>query len=201
VCLSATSVSVNAQIDEHPAEVGALYTVISLTDFQTRLFPFVGHGSNTLSGLGGRFGYNFNKHIALDAEANFFPEAHLLNEEFGQKMQGFAGIKAGVRRKRVGVFAKARPGVMWFGEFSSRGGCSSTSFGSVCGVAHEKDFALDVGGVFEFYPADRFIIRADIGDTIVRYQSHTVGTFSAPALLRLPRRITLQISLGVGWRF
>ena len=81
----------------------------------------MGRGSNTVSGLGGRFAYNFSKHLALDAEANFFPEAHLLNEEFGQKMQGFAGIKAGVRKKRVGVFAKARPGVMWFGEFSSRG--------------------------------------------------------------------------------
>jgi len=201
VCLIATSVSVNAQIDEHPAEVGALYTVISLTDFQSRLFPFVGRGSNTVSGLGGRFAYNFNKHIALDAEANFFPEAHLLNEEFGQKMQGFAGIKAGVRKKRVGVFTKARPGVMWFGEFSSRGGCSSTSFGSVCGVSHEKDFAMDVGGVFEFYPADRFILRADIGDTIVRYPSHTFQTLSAPVLVPAATKNNLQISLGVGWRF
>ena len=202
MCLIATSIRVNAQIDEHKAEVGALYTVISLTDFQARLFPMVGRGSNTVSGLGGRFGYNFNKYFALDAEANFFPEAHLLNEEFGQKTQGFIGLKAGVRKKRVGVFAKARPGVMWFGEFSSRGSCTSTSSGSVCGVSHEKDFAMDVGGVFEFYPVDRFIMRADVGDTIVRYSSGTLGTFSGPSILvPAATKHNLQISLGVGWSF
>ena len=103
VCLSVTSVSVNAQIDEHKAEVGALYTAISLTDFQERIFPGVGRGSNTVSGLGGRFGYNFNKHFALDAEANFFPEAHLSNEEFGQKMQGFVWLKS--RRAKANVLA------------------------------------------------------------------------------------------------
>jgi hypothetical protein len=48
---------------------------------------------NTLSGLGGRFAYNINHHLAIDAEASFFPETHLLNEEFGQKMQGFVGLE------------------------------------------------------------------------------------------------------------
>jgi hypothetical protein len=201
VCLLIASQTINAQVDEHKAEVGGLYTVISLTDFQTRIFPTTGHGSNTVSGLGGRFGYNFHKNFAIDAEASFFPEAHLLNEEFGQKMQGFIGVKAGVRKKKVGVFAKARPGVMWFGEFSTRGGCSSTSFGSVCGVAHEKDFALDLGGVFEYYPTDRLIMRADIGDTIVRYQSHPTGTLSGPVLIPSATKNNLQISLGIGWRF
>src|SRR4029453_8845066 len=92
--------------------------------------------------------------ISLLLEANFFPEAHLLNEEFGQKMQGFIGLKGGVRKKKVGVFAKARPGVMWFGEFQTRGSCTSILIGTSCTVGHEKDFAMDLGGVFEFYPAE-----------------------------------------------
>jgi len=201
VCLVSSNYSVNAQTDEHKAEIGGLYTAITLTDFQERLFPTFGAGSNTLSGIGGRFGYNFHKNIGLDAEVNFFPEAHLLNEEFGQKMQGFVGVKAGVRKKKGGVFAKVRPGVMWFGEFSSRGGCSPTNFGSVCGVAHEKDFALDVGGVFEFYPTDRLIMRADVGDTIIRYQERQTRVGTLPVLVPAATKNNLQISLGIGWRF
>ena len=201
VCLAFATQSVNAQVDEHKAEVGGLYTILTLTDFQARLFPTVGSGNNTLSGVGGRFGYNFHKNIALDAELNFFPEAHLLNEEFGQKLQGFVGVKAGVRKKKGGVFAKARPGVMWFGEISGPGSCSSTTFGSVCGVSHEKDFALDVGGVFEYYPTDRLIMRADVGDTIVRYPSVQTRVGTLPVLVPAATKHNLQISFGVGWRF
>jgi hypothetical protein len=202
VCLSITSASANAQDDdEHRFEVGGVYTVIQLSDFQSRIFPTTGAGDNVVSGLGGRFAYNINKHLAIDAEASFFPETHLLNEEFAQKMQGFAGVKAGIRKQRVGIFAKARPGVMWFGEFPERGSCSTTSFGSVCGVAHEKDFAMDVGGVFEFYPADRLILRADVGDTIIRYPQRVFATFPTLITLKGGWKNNLQLSFGVGWRF
>ena len=189
-----------AQDEDRPFEVGGVYTIIQLTDFQSRIIPN-GAGDNTLSGLGGRFAYNINKHLAIDAEASFFPETHLLNEEFGQKMQGFVGLKAGIRKHRVGVFAKARPGVMWFGEFPSRGNCSSSNFGSVCGVAHEKDFAMDLGGVFEFYPVDRLILRADLGDTIIRYPERVVTNFPAQIRVNGGWKNNLQLSFGVGWRF
>ena len=189
-----------AQKEDHPFEVGGVYTIIQLTDFQSRVIPN-GAGDNTLSGLGGRFAYNINKHLAIDAEASFFPETHLLNEEFGQKMQGFVGLKAGIRKHRVGVFAKARPGVMWFGEFPSRGNCSPTNFGSVCGVSHEKDFAMDLGGVFEFYPVDRLILRADLGDTIIKYPERVVTNFPTQIRANGGWKNNLQLSFGVGWRF
>ena len=179
VCFVIGGATAIAQDKEHPFEVGGVYTVIQLSDFQSRIIP-IGVGDNTVSWLGGRFAYNVNKHVAIDAEASFFPESHLLNEEFGQKMQGFVGVKAGIRKHRVGIFAKARPGVMWFGEFPSRGNCSPTNFGSVCGVSHEKDFAMDVGGVFEFYPVDRLIVRADVGDTIIKYPQRVFTTFATP---------------------
>jgi len=201
VCLTISKQSVNAQTDEHKAEVGGLFTVITLTDFQSRFFPGTGQGSNTVSGVGGRFGYYVHKNVAVDAEINFFPEAHLSNEEVGQKMQGFVGVKAGVRKQRVGIFAKARPGVMWFGEFSSPGSCSSTTFGSVCGVSHQKDFALDLGGVFEYYPTDRLIVRFDAGDTIIRYPEVQTRLGTIPVLVPAATKNNLQISLGVGWRF
>jgi hypothetical protein len=189
-----------AQKEDHPFEVGGVYTIVQLTDFQSRIIPN-GVGDNTLSGLGGRFAYNINQHLAIDAEASFFPETHLFNEEFGQKMQGFVGLKAGIRKHRVGVFAKARPGVMWFGEFPSRGNCSPTNFGSVCGVSHEKDFAMDLGGVFEFYPVDRLILRADLGDTIIKYPQRVFATFPTPITVKGGWKNNLQLSFGVGWRF
>jgi hypothetical protein len=201
VCMAVACCDANGQVDQHRFEVGGLFTSITLTDFQSGLLPDGGN-DRQVAGIGGRFTYNLNKNFAIDAEGNFFPESHLLNEEFAQKMQGLIGIKAGVRKNRFGVFAKARPGVMWFGEFQSRGSCNVVaSFGVVCSVDHEKDFAMDVGGVFEFYPADRVVIRGDVGDTIIRYQSRVVGTLTTPVLVPAQTKNNLQVSLGVGWRF
>lgn len=198
VCLFVTASKVNAQVDEHRSEVGGLFTSITLTDFDSRLFPTQNfRGNSQVAGVGGRYGFNFNEHVALEAEVNFFPANHLLNEEFGQKMQGFAGVKAGIRKNKVGIFAKARPGVMWFGEFSSRGSCSVIPSGSVCTVAHEKDFAMDLGGVLEFYPTKRFMVRVDAGDTIIRYQERAFGTVVVPAATKN----NFQMSIGIGWRF
>lgn len=199
VCLAAGR-EVSAQIDEHKFEVGGFFTNITLTDFQARTSP----GSLTIvdksvSGIGGRLAYNLTNNVAVDAEASFFPRNHLFNGELGQKTQAFIGLKAGWRNKRVGAFAKARPGVMWFGEFPARGSCTSTSFGSVCGVSHEKDFAMDLGAVFELYPAERALVRLDIGDTIIRYQEQPSG----PGFVGLPAatKNNLQVSIGFGWRF
>jgi len=201
VCLAFGYNIAIAQVDQHKSEVSGVITHITLTDFQSRLFPTLGVGNNGVAGLGGRFTYNFNEQLALDSELNFFPENHLLNEEFAQKMQGFVGIKAGIRKKRVGVFAKARPGVMWFGEFPSRGSCSTGPTFTVCNVAHETDFAMDVGGVVEFYPAGRLVIRADAGDTIIRYKSRLVATFPTTISVPAETKNNFQISLGFGWRF
>src|SRR5215216_7609655 len=83
-----------ARLDEHKFEVGGLFTAARLESFAA-----------TVNGLGGRFGYNFNEHVALEAELSFFPETHLGNDQFGQKMQTFIGVKAGGRSKYAGVFA------------------------------------------------------------------------------------------------
>jgi hypothetical protein len=192
---------VHAQVSERKFEVGAVFTSITLDNFKARTSPSVATGDSTVKGLGGRLAYNFTDNIAVDAEGSFFPEAHFGNEEFGQKTQGFIGLKAGGRNKRAGAFAKARPGVMWFGEFPSRGTCTGTTFGSSCTVSHEKDFALDLGGIVEFYPAERVIIRADVGDTIIRFPRRTFGLFNNPSFIRAETKHNFQLSVGFGWRF
>lgn len=175
-------------VEEHKLEVGALYTLVSLEGF-----------GEPLSGVGGRFAYNFNEHFALDAEASFFPETKLGNDQFGSKAQGFVGLKAGARTKYVGVFAKARPGVMQIGEIVSGFDCASRPFGQVCRPNHSQ-FAFDAGGVIEFYPTSRSIIRVDAGDTIVRVNRATRGVFTGP---QSASDVThnFQLSLGIGYRF
>lgn len=176
-------------IDEHKFEVGALYTLINLEDF----------GSEPISGVGGRVAYNFNEHFALDAEASFFPETKLGNDQFGQKTQAFVGVRAGARSKYVGAFVKARPGVMGIGEVTSGFSCNSTSFGQTCRPRH-SNFAFDAGGVLEFYPTSRAIIRIDAGDTIVRIRNASRGFFAGP---QSETDVThnFQFSIGLGYRF
>ena len=176
-------------VDTHKAEVGVLYTGINLDDF-----------GETVNGLGGRFGYNFNKNFALDTEFSFFPETHLGNQQFGQKTQAFAGIKAGTRTNRVGVFAKARPGVMFIGEVTSGFNCNSTSFGQTCRPSH-NNFALDVGGVLELYPSSRTIVRFDAGDTIVRIRNATRGFLTGGPVATSDTTHNFQFSVGFGYRF
>src|SRR5260370_37962337 len=62
----------------------------------------------TEPGVGGRFGYNLNRHLAIEAEINFRPRDHLY--EGGQKFEGLFGVKAGTRFTNFGVFARGRPG-------------------------------------------------------------------------------------------
>lgn len=175
-------------VDTHRAEVGVLYTGVNLEGF-----------GETVNGVGGRFGYNFNRNLALDAEFSFFPETRLGNRQFGQKTQAFAGVRAGARTRYVGLFAKARPGVMFIGEVTSGFNCNGTSFGRTCRPSH-NNLALDAGGVLELYPSPRAIIRLDAGDTIVRIRNATAGVIGSPAVTS---DIThnFQFSLGFGYRF
>ncbi|HJR08745.1 MAG TPA: outer membrane beta-barrel protein [Pyrinomonadaceae bacterium] len=184
------SVSASAQsvLDDHKFEVGGQYTVIGLDDF------------DVVNGVGGRVGYNFNKYFALEGEANFFPETHLGNEQFGSKAQGFVGVKAGTRAKYAGVFAKLRPGAMAIGEITSGFNCNSTSFGSVCRTNHGQ-FALDAGAVAEVYPSRRSIIRLDVGDTMVNIRRASRSFFGQTTSTSNDFTHNLQISLGFSYRF
>lgn len=188
IVLLLLNASASAQADDHKFEVGAFYTAINLDGF-----------GETVNGLGGRLGYNFNKYVALDAEGSFFPETHLGNNQFGQKTQGFVGVKAGARSKYVGVFAKARPGVMFIGEVTSGFNCTGGSLGRTCRPEH-NNFAFDAGGVVEFYPSSRTIIRVDAGDTIVRLHSETPGVFG-PNQSSTDVTHNFQVSIGFGYRF
>ncbi len=166
-----------AQTDEHPIEVGGFLTTIDFRDSA---------GEKPL-GVGGRFTYNFTDNFALDSEIAYFPENPSGN--FGQTV-ALAGVRAGVRTERIGVFGKVRPGIVHFGGefFTARN-------------ESQSNFALDVGGVLEFYPSSRVIVRVDLGDTIIPFGDDTINSPLPPFILRPGTTHNFQGSFGIGFRF
>jgi Outer membrane protein beta-barrel domain len=196
-----------AQSDTPKYEIGAQFSMVRFSDLDI-----------TEPGFGGRFTYNINKHVAAEAEVNFFPRE--VKDSFGQTLQGgrktegLFGLKLGVRKKRIGVFGKVRPGFVHFSNFTRPGiVCTDRCPPLPPPRFSETDFAMDVGGVFELYPSRRTVVRFDIGDTIIHSGSgeHLLlpSTFvlfdgttlpTAKAIVRSTSH-NLQFSVGIGFRF
>lgn len=174
-----------AQSDVPRFEVGAQY---SLLDFDT--FSGFPERRRKESGVGGRFTFNFNKYIAAEAQVDYFPTEDILRigtidlRLWGSKTLTVAGVKAGTRTDRWGVFGKARPG---FIHFSSVPGFACVR--SPCLQPAKTNFAFDVGGVFEYYPSRKVVVRVDGGDTIINHQRFFGTTHQ------------FQLSAGAGLRF
>jgi len=145
-----------------------------------QIFSFNGRDLGFGWGAGSRFTYNLNNYIALDSEVNFF----LPDEGPPYATQGLFGIKAGKRTKYVGIFAKARPGFQ-------------TNF--VVNDREQARFAMDVGGVAEFYPNRHVVLRVDAGDVIIPFGNNIV-VYGLSAQ-RLGTTHNFQLNLGVGIRF
>jgi len=177
------------QTDEHKFEVGAVFTAIGAEALD-----------ESSKGVGARLGYNFNDHFALDAETAFFPRRHFGNNQAGQNVQGFVGVKAGGRTKYAGVFGKLRPGVMFIGDSTSGFDCNSGGSFNVCRPNHNH-LALDAGLVTEFYPTSRAIIRLDLGDTIIRFKTAGRNIFGGTEVISTNISHNFQASIGFGYRF
>jgi hypothetical protein len=136
-------------------EIGMQYSNISL--------PVV---SNTcsealcrknLSGLGGNFDYNITRGVGLDSTLNFIPG----QQGTQPMMEGLFGVRLGARFEHFGVFAKVRPGFIYYENALPIQG--ETGTGSL------TRFAADVGAIVEYYPERNSTLRFDVGTTLVRY--------------------------------
>ena len=187
-------------VDDIPFEIGGHLTGIKLGPLETiftspdRVFR-----ANVFNmgypGIGVRFGYNFDRVISIEAEGNFFPS---VNEgELSSKAQFLAGLKAGIRTEHFGIYAKARPGLMYFGSIPFQERCTLT-----CVDKTQTNFAFDLGGVVEYYPSPRTIVRVDFGDTLVRFKTAgpTPG-FNSSILTPAQTIHNFQFNVGLGWRF
>lgn len=164
-----------AQADRQRLEVGGQIATLRPSDSET-----------TNAGFGGRVSYDFSRWVATEGEVNIFRndsfERHPSPDLFPgfrlaynrRRVDGFFGAKVGVRGARFGVFGKVRPG---FTRLFDKGiECA----GDVCALMllarpeYRTEFALDVGGVVEFYPTARTVTRVDLGSTVIRHRSSAV---------------------------
>lgn len=213
-----------AQVDERKFEVGGQFSLIRLPTYSLQQglivcgvqpcpdFVFFEDGEEkTSAGFGGRLGYNVNRYFALEAEANYFPEDDYADG--GRKTQVLAGAKVGKRFESVGLFGKARPGFVRFsqGDYGPGPNLCLAIFPRPIGCFQSKaktNFALDLGGVVEFYPSKKTLVRFDAGDTMIFFGDRNVPLTNPnnPAnVVVLPRasetKHNLQISAGFGFRF
>jgi hypothetical protein len=161
----------------------------SSTLFQNRL-------ANKLdSGLGGRFTYNFTPSLALETSASYYPTnsgtAGVTTQDGGTAISVLAGVKAGIRRRKFGVFFKARPGIL---SFSDAGTSTLTT-------ARKTHAALDLGGVLEFYPSARIVLRLDAGNMLARYGEATLFASAVTPVFSIGSiNNPYHLTLGVGYR-
>jgi len=166
---------------------------------------------NSAVGVGGRLTFNLNRYLALEGEMNWFPSRRLNSNG---ALQGQFGIKTGYRFKRIGLFGKARPGFInskrpvpdlsAFAQTAPHPNLDSVPFTS----ASRTNFSMDIGGVTEFYPTRRFIVRFDVGDLIARHTVTYIQNIN-PAASLSSFRVTsfnqtshnIQVNVGVGFRF
>jgi hypothetical protein len=144
--------------DETPllhGEVGGQYTSISL--------PVLNATCPTkacrerLSGTGFNLGYNVTCSFGFDSTMNFLPA-----QQGTQSMtQGQFGAKLGGSWQRFGIYAKIRPGFIYYQNAWPGLGSSTPK--------NLTRFTWDVGGIVEINTHRSGKIRFDIGTTVVRY--------------------------------
>jgi hypothetical protein len=151
------------QTRQSQADLGGTLTWLNLGSF-----------NETETGFGGRVGYHLVDLLWLDAEANVFPSDDLVT---GRKLEAFAGAKLGGRSRVFGLFGKVRPGALRFGnDFLAPGTvCIAIVPTPTSCLASRRAFALDYGSIIEVYPAERSIVRFDIGTTFIWYRNRDGG--------------------------
>jgi hypothetical protein len=152
----------------------------------------------SIAGFGGRVGWRLVRFVDAEGEVAVHPAAGVS----GYKVQAFAGAKVGARFSRVGLFAKVRPGFLYFWKDPFGMRRAGATFVDTQ-WAHSVEPAIDVGGVFEYYAPNGVVVRFDLADTIVHYDSRRVFVSQREPLTEVGGFTTRnrQWSIGVGKRF
>jgi hypothetical protein len=192
-----------AQQPNEPAKIEIGGQLSSLNFGPQVQSPFTPLRRSPEAGFGGRFSYNLTRHVALEAEGNFFPHTTFSP---GHLVQGQFGLKAGRRFNRFGIFAKGKPGFLSFSQLFTQIGTVTENFNGrilvfpILEPRRRNFFSMDIGAVLEFYPSHRILVRFDAGDTMIHVVKTPVDPFSG----RQPSTGTahmFQFSSGVGVRF
>ena len=197
-CLLVVSViAASAQSAPSRLELAGQVNVLRLSD-----------SSDIHVGVGGRLTLDLARWFSVEGEYQFIPSDELdttIRSIEGSVMvlryerrrsTALFGVKTGHRGARVGVFGKVRPG---FTVLTDRG---IDCVGEVCALVllavpdYRAEFALDVGGVVEFYPSSRWTARVDVGSLVITHRSS-----APPCAGGGCTTANLATSVGVGVRF
>lgn len=144
-------------------------------------------------------GSHFLTHwLALDSSILYLPRGDTPSvQDGGSQLQFFSGAKFGIQRERYGVYAKFRPGLISISHVASSDGAGRIA----------DNFAGDLGAVVEFYPARQFVLRFDLGETLIRYSAVKVPDPGIPGFGAVDNYFPPlhaaagQFLIGAGWRF
>lgn len=112
----------------------------------------------------GRYTFNLSPSLALEGSIGYLPGFQTsFGVDNGHELLALAGVKAGWRGRRLGLYGKLQPGVASF----SPGLNVTTAFGQPPDYQRRTSFALDDGAALEFYPSARTILRFDVSQTLL----------------------------------
>lgn len=165
------------------ASLGGSYTLLSLT------YP-----DQIPNGFGGWFSWDFNESgltVGTDIGVNFFPEDHPV---IGRQTQLFGGVRARIRNRAFGAFARLRPGAIHFSErfFGPDTVCILIFPPPESCLIRATNLAVDLGGTIEVYPPGRSLLRFDVGTAMIRFSRDGQDAIW---------KNNLQFSAGAGIRF
>lgn len=154
--------------------------------------------------LGGRFGWNFKRHLGFEAELTHSPFVTLNNGKYsgGHLTQGLFGAKLGTQWQHMGLFFKVRPG---FNRYSSAlSGFQGNSSSLVPTGGPLTTPVLNLGADVEFYLSHHWMLSGGGGDTIGWYPQRTVPLGpSGGGTAVIPGNTTnsFQYSMTISYRF
>ncbi len=153
------------------------------------------------SGIGVWLSWDHWRYLSLDTAAIDFPrDDHTAEfQDGGTALLAVAGVKAGVRSKRIGMFAKVRPGTILFSRALDSE--SITATGISLNTSKFADLAFDTGGVIEIYPSSHLLLRAEAGDNLMIYRAKSLSLNGTSSTIQAQDYPSVLFLFGFGYRF
>jgi hypothetical protein len=161
-------------------------------------------GVRTDPGVGGYVSYKLYGVFYLDGDLLYYPRSTNSSgaHDGGEILQGLFGVKGGIRRNHFGFFGKVRPGFNSYSKALSGLTINQSTGAFQYSYDRATSFALDLGGIIEFYPAERSTLRLEVGDTHLFFGTRNINDNGT--IVPVPGgdlRHSIQMSVGYGWRF